>query len=439
MLENIKSLCEFIDASPTAFHAADSIAAYLAAHGSRSLSEGEAWSLEPGTSYHVVRGGRSVVAFRTGYGNIGDTGFAMTGAHTDSPGLKIRGRAERSDKGLRRIAVDVYGGAILSGWTDRPLALSGRIVARASTGHSATLFRTHEAVGIIPSLAIHLNRDINKGFELNAHNHLPVLVASGADSCAFGSPKAGGIKAEGLSWVAEAIARETGVEGKDILAFEAYFHDAQKALSFGDGLVNAPRLDDLAGCMAIAKAYCAAEPGARTQIACFLDAEEIGSATAQGAASSFVRDILARISLSAGSRPEDFYRALPKSLFVSVDAAQAWNPAYPEKYDEGLTPKLGKGVALKINANQKYATDCETEALFSRLCADFSIPWQTYMAKADMQPGSTIGPISASRLGMPAVDIGHPLLSMHAVRETLAAQDHEAMLRILTLLFSAEA
>ena len=269
MLENIKSLCEFIDASPTAFHAADSIAAYLAAHGSRSLSEGDAWNLEPGTSYHVVRGGRSVVAFRTGYGNIGDTGFAMAGAHTDSPGLKIRGRTERRDKGLRRIAVDVYGGAILSGWTDRPLALSGRVVTRASAGHSATLFRTHEAVGVIPSLAIHLNRDINKGFELNAHNHLPVLVASDADSHEPDS-----LQAEGLSWVSEAIARETGVEGKDILAFEAYFHDAQKALSFGDGLVNAPRLDDLAGCMAIAKAYCAAEPGAGTQIACFLDAEE---------------------------------------------------------------------------------------------------------------------------------------------------------------------
>ena len=421
MTDTTKNLCDFLDASPTPFHAVDNAAAYLAAHGAVALDEKDVWNLEPGAAYYVTRGSSAIVAFRPGLLPFGTSGFIMAGAHTDSPCLKIRRGAERASRSMLRVAVEVYGGAILSGWLDRPLALAGRVLLRGGEGLRETLYSSGRPVGLIPNLPIHLNREINKGFEYNPHQHLPVLVeVAGADA-----------SAEGDSWLARLVAADLGVDPEAIAALDLSFVDAQGACVFGrDGageLVNSPRLDDLAGCHAILEAFGAAQPTARTQVACLLDAEEVGSMTAQGAASSLVRDALARINLAMKGSAEDFYRAVPRSLCVSVDGAQAWNPAYPEKFDEGFSPLLGKGPAVKMNVNQRYATDALSAEDFAETCRRAGLPFQTYMSRADIQPGTTIGPISSSRLGVRTIDVGHPLLAMHAIRETIEGSDHRAM------------
>lgn len=435
MTRTTRSLCDFLDASPTCFHATDNIKAYLVAHGVQVLDEKEAWKLEPGAAYCVVRGSSALIAFRPGFQSLGVSGYALAGAHTDSPCLKVRAGEEKSSRSMLRIAVDVYGGGILSGWLDRPLSLAGRVVLRSPGGVKELLYNSGVTVGVIPNLPIHLNRDINKGMEYNAHQHLPVLVDVVDSDIEEG-------KEEVLSWVIRRVAADLGVASTDIVAVDLSFFDSQKAVVFGrvdaeserensGELINSSRLDDLAGCHAILDAFGSAKPGAHTQIACFLDAEEVGSMTAQGADSSFLRDILARLNISMKGGAEDFYMAGARSLCLSVDAAQAWNPAYTEKFDEKFSPLLGKGLAIKTNVNQRYATDAITESRFNLLCDRIAIPRQKYMSKADIQPGTTIGPISASRLGVPTVDVGHPLLSMHAIRETIEGGDHRAMIELL--------
>lgn len=428
--ELVKNLCEFIDASYTPYHAVEAAANYLAARGAIRLDEGEAWKLEPGIRYFVVRDG-SLIAFMPGTGNPGQTGASLACAHTDSPALKVRLESEHVSKGMRRVGVEVYGGAILAGWFDTPLALSGRVAYRRSGRISTALYDSAGPIGIVPRLAIHLDRDVNKGVEYNAHHHFPVLL--GAESqVAAGAPQG--------SRLAALVAEAVGVEPGDILGADLYFRDAGKAALFGDSettrLVNASRLDDLAGCHAALEGFCGQGITPHLRLACLLEAEEIGSRTAQGADSSFLRDLLSRITLAMKLPAEDFYRMLARSFCLSIDAAQAWNPSYPEKYDERYSPLLGRGPAVKANANKRYATDAATEAAFRNLCSESGIRVQTYMARADMQPGSTIGPITASRLGIRTVDVGHPLLAMHSIRETLHPADHEAMTKAVAAFFA---
>jgi aspartyl aminopeptidase len=428
----IKRLCDFVDASPTAYHAVDAMAATLAARGARRLSERGAWNLEPGSLYFVERSGSALIAFRPGLAQPAEAGFALAGAHTDSPALKARLEKSLSGKGMERVAVEVYGGAILSSWMDRPLGLAGRVVVRGASGApESRLVNLARPVGVVPNLAIHLNRDINKGFEYNAQNHLPVLVAAEGEVASETGAAAS------TPWALALIGRELGVAPDSILGADLFFVDAQRLCLFGaaDELVNGPRLDDLVGCHAVLEAFLDASPCAHGQIACFLDNEEVGSRTVQGADSSFLRDVLGRICALSGCGTQDFYRALASSFCVSVDVAQAFNPSYSEKYDDRYSPILNGGPALKANANYRYATDAESEARFRILCAGVGVTCQKYMSRADIAPGTTIGPLGSSLTGIRTVDVGAPLLSMHAIRETVGARDHEAMVAALGALF----
>lgn len=445
MKESTNALCQFLDASPTSFHATDNIRSYLLAHGAQELDEAALWQIEPGVPYFICRSGTSIVAFRAGLKSMGDAGLVIAGAHTDSPGLKVRPGAPKQNQNMVRIGVDVYGGAILSTWLDRPLAVAGRLFLRDSesqTRLNSVLYNSGRPVGIIPNLAIHLNRDVNRGFEYSPAQHLPVWVSNLREKS--------DTKSANFSWLHEYIGEDTNldIEPGDIVASDLFFYDAQKSAMFGthfqstlpddqerDIFVNAPHLDDLAGCHAILEAFCSAAPSEFGQVACFLDSEEIGSMTMQGANSSFVRDVLARLALVTGTGVEDFYRMSSRSLFISLDAAQGWNPAYPEKYDDKLSPLLGEGPAVKINANQRYATESYLESLIALIANQEKIPLQRYMSKADMQPGTTIGPMSAARLGIRTIDIGHPLLSMHSIRETINSFDHGMMIRLLAAIY----
>ena len=424
-------LVDFVCDSPTAFHAAAAIARELEAAGARRIDERDEWRIEPGELRYVERSGSAILAVRAGMRPPRETGFALACAHTDSPALKARIEKPLPGKGGERVAVEIYGGPIVSSWLDRPLALAGRLVLRGKGGAlESRLFASKGPVGVVPDLAIHLNREINKGFEYNPQSQLPVLVAA---------PTKAGAQAEErreTSWAIGLVAKELAVDPKAILGADLYFTDAQGPVLLGDDdeLVNGPRLDDLLGCHAILEAFLAAPAADHWQVACFLDNEEVGSRTPQGADSAFLRDVLERLSSVSGTG-EDRYRALASSFCVSVDVAQAFHPSYADKFDDYYAPVLNGGPAVKASANFRYATDAESEARFRLLCSEAGVSCQKFLSRADIAPGTTIGPLGSSLTGIATVDVGAPLLSMHAMRETAGLRDHEAMIAALGAFF----
>ncbi len=437
MAASIGKLCDFIDASPTAWQAVDSIGARLEAAGGLRLEERDTWKLEPGCLYWIDRSGSGLIAFRPGLRSPAEEGFALAGAHTDSPGLKVRLEKRLGSRGMERCAVEVYGSPIISTWLDRPLSLAGRVLVKGPERPIERLVSLGRPVGVVPNLAIHLNRDLNKGYEYNAQTQLPVLLSSSPEALAHGamaSPLDGGPDS---TIIARLLGEELGIGADEILAADLFFVDAQKTQLIGQDLVNGYRLDNLLGCHAILEAFVEARPAAHGQVAVFFDSEEIGSRTRMGADSSFLRDTLARISSLQGTSTEGFHRALASSFTVSVDVSQAWHPAWPEKLDEGYSPLLNGGPAIKVNANFRYATDAGSEVRFRRYCEEAGLPCQKFMTRADMSPGSTIGPMSAALSGIETVDVGSPLLSMHSLRETAGVRDHSMMVAALARHFAS--
>jgi len=421
------AICSFIEHSPTAFHAVETMAQGLKTQGAIQLDERSRWRLETGKTYFVTRSGSSLIAFRPGRKSPSKTGFMLQGAHTDSPALKARLEKILTGKGMERTPVEIYGGPIISTWLDRPLALAGQVIVKNDRGQAESrLVHTKTPVGLIPNLAIHLNRDINKGFEYNAQTHLPVLLS------ASGNTETASVSATG-SALQKLLSEQLQINVDSILGADLYFVDAQgpAILGFSSELINGYRLDDLLGCHAIFEAFSSSETAEHTQVACFLDNEEVGSRSTQGADSSFLRDILGRISALLDGSTEDFYRALAASFCISVDVAQAYHSSYPEKFDEDYAPMLNGGPALKVNANLRYATDGAAEAQFRLICESAGVPCQKFMSRADIAPGTTIGPLSSSITGIKTVDIGAPLLSMHSIRETAGLLDHEYMVKAL--------
>jgi aspartyl aminopeptidase len=442
---HIRALCDYIDASPTAFHAVDSAMALLKAYGAVRLHETDSWKLDAGKLYFVIRDDAALVAFRTGTGKPADTGFAIAGAHTDAPGLRARIEKAVGSRGMERVAIEVYGGPIHSSWLDRPLSLAGRVVTRTADGQPrAGLVNFARPVAQIPNLAIHFNREVNKGVEIPVHTALLPLVA------AKGRASPSGKEQSGSSWVLRALASELGVSETDILGAELTFSDAGRSFVYGDDseILSAPRIDNLAGCHAILAAFCAAQPAAHGQMAVLFDNEEIGSGTSRGAASSLLSTIVSRICIASRAKgsdrgglddngAEDCYRALARSFQVSVDGAQAWHPGYADKFDEDFAPVLNGGPAVKANANVRYATEAIGEALFRAWCEKAGVPCQRFRMRADLAPGSTIGPVSSALLGVRTVDVGMPMLAMHSARETAGAFDHDMMIAALGAFYAS--
>jgi aspartyl aminopeptidase len=432
---NAKSLCDFIDASPTAYHAVDSAAAMLDAGGAVRLDERDAWTLEPGGIYFVVRDAASLVAFRLGHDAPSESGFALAGAHADAPGLRARLEKSVAARGLERVAVEVYGGPIHSTWLDRPLSLAGRVVVMANGRLEQRLVNFGRPVAVIPNLAIHFNREMNKGIEYPMNGALLPLV-----SAAGPAGTAAGPAAAGASWLLRAVGSEIGVEADAILSAELAFVDATPSLVFGydSELLSAPRIDNLEGCHAILSAFAAAPARGHGQVVVLFDNEEVGSGTPRGADSSFLRDIVQRIvALTDGSGPEALHRALARSFSVSVDGAQGWHPSWADKFDEDYAPVLNGGPAIKANANVRYATDAVGEAMFKGFCLSAGVPCQRFRMRADLAPGTTIGPISAALLGVRTVDVGVPMLAMHSARETAGAYDHDYLIAALKAFYGA--
>jgi aspartyl aminopeptidase len=415
----------FLDDSPTPWHAAAHVARRLEARGFSRLDPRSAWSLEPGKAYVSVHAGSSVVAFRVGTRPPAEAGFRLVGAHTDSPGLRLKPRPAEGRNGHLLLDVEVYGSPILATWLDRDLSLAGRVVVEEDGRLETRLVRTEGPIARIPALAIHLDRTVNdEGLRLDRHLHLSptlgLLDARGARA-AFD---------EFLSGLCGAPAAR--VRGFDLALFDAV-PAARLGLS-GEFLASA-RLDNLASCHAATLALEAAPPAEATAVAVLFDHEEVGSESAEGAASAWLRDVLHRVEEEVPA-PGGLPRALSGSLLVSADMAHAVHPTRAERHDGLHVPQLNGGPVIKTNAGRRYTTDAETAAYFRALCERVEVPCQEFAMRADLPCGSTIGPVVAARLGVRALDVGNPMLSMHSVRELCGANDHGAMADVLGRFFA---
>ncbi len=406
----------FVDASPSSFHAVAEMARRLEAGGFTAMSERDRWQLAPGDARYVLRDG-SLVAFRVGAAPLAEVGARMVGAHTDSPTFKVRPRSDVHQAGYRLVGVEPYGGLLAHTWLDRELTVAGRLTVR-SGGELVDHLVTGGSLRL-PSLAIHLDRSVREGLVLDPQRHLVPLWGPDTDG-------------DGILAV---LARAAGVSGHDVLGHDLVLADTVPSAATGsDGTwIAAPRLDNLSSCHAGTEALLAASPGRRAAVLVANDHEEVGSGSAEGARGSFLGDVLQRlVAATGGTDPQDYHRAIAASRLASCDVSHAVHPNYADRHETAHTPSLGGGPVLKVNANQSYATDASSGAWFSAACADAGVPLQHFVSRADLPCGSTIGPLTATRLGVSTVDVGAPILGMHSCRELGSALDVPLMVAALT-------
>lgn len=412
MPASAQGLCEFIDASPTPFHVCATAAQRLHDAGFTELAETDSWpasaSGESGLrgKFFTVRAG-SLVAWNT-EGADPAVPFRVVGGHTDSPNLRVKQHPDRVVAGWQVVALQPYGGAWLNSWLDRDLGISGRLSVRAGNRIDHRLVRIDEPILRVPQLAIHLSED-RKGVSPDPQRHLNAVWGLGERSRSF------------LGFVAE----WAGATEADVLGFDLMTHDlTPSAITGADGeFVSAPRLDNQATCYAGLEAFLAADAGAQVPVLALFDHEEVGSTSDHGAQSELLPTVLERIVLAAGGSREDFLRRAAGSMVASGDMAHATHPNYPDRHEPGHLIEVNAGPVLKVQPNLRYATDGRTAAAFALACEQAGVPLQRYEHRADLPCGSTIGPMTSARTGIPTVDVGAPQLAMHSAREFMGAKD----------------
>ena len=421
--ELIQGLLDFLNASPTPFHATTSLAMRLEAAGYRHLDERAPWQTEAGGRYYVTRNDSSIIAFKLGKRPAVDGGIRLVGAHTDSPCLRVKPNPELQRQGFFQLGVEVYGGALLAPWFDRDLSLAGRVTYRRDGKVESQLIDFYQPIAVIPSLAIHLNREANQGWAINPQNELPPILAQLASS----------ETADFRALLAEQLAMEHDFNPDAVLDYELSFYDTQSAAIVGlnQDFIASARLDNLLSCYAGLQALIDADDEETCVLVC-TDHEEVGSCSACGADGPFLEQVLRRV-LPGG---DAFVRAIQRSLLVSADNAHGVHPNYADKHDGNHGPKLNAGPVIKINSNQRYATNSETAGFFRHLCLENEVPVQSFVTRSDMGCGSTIGPITASRLGVPTVDIGLPTFAMHSIRELAGSHDLAHLVKVLSAFYA---
>lgn len=414
-------LLSFLDYSPSCYHAAFNIARALTEAGYVRLWEGQTWSLAPGGKYFVLRGDASVIAFRIPQTDI--SGFQLAAAHSDFPTFKVREAAETVSAGnCLRLSVEPYGGMILRSWLDRPLSVAGRVMVRSGEAIVSRLVDVDRDLLVIPSVAIHLDREVNKGTALKANTDLLPLFALGKESGAF----------------RRLVAETAGVQEEDLLTTDLYLYPRTPAVLAGaqQELIVSPRLDDLQCAFACLQGFLSAETGRSVPVLAIFHNEEVGSGTRQGADSTFLTDVLERLWAALGRDESAYRQSVANSFLVSADNAHAVHPAHPELSDPNEAPVLGGGVVIKYNAAQHYTTDAVSDAVFREICARAGVPVQRYSNRADLPGGSTLGNLSTAHLSVHSVDVGLPQLAMHSACEVAAIADTDALIRAMTVYFS---
>ncbi|HEY9033157.1 MAG TPA: M18 family aminopeptidase [Pseudomonadales bacterium] len=418
-LSTVQDLLDFVYQSPTPFHAVASMRQRLLAAGFELLPEQQAWQMQPGGRYLVTRNDSSIIAFIYGHDDVREQGIRMVGAHTDSPCLKVKPNPDIFSNQYWQLGVEVYGGVLLNPWFDRELGLAGRVSLLDGQGQlQHRLLHLDRAVGMIPSLAIHLDKEANSSRSVNAQKDLPVLMAR---------------QTEPRQKLAELLLAELRQQHQDLqdarlLDYELSFYDRQPGAIYGanNEFVASARLDNLLSCFCGLQALLAADGRQHALLVCN-DHEEVGSGSAAGAEGPMLQQFLQRL-LPA---PEDYARAISRSWFVSADNAHAIHPNFADKHDANHGPLMNAGPVIKINANQRYASNSESQAFFRALCMQADVPVQSFVVRSDMGCGSTIGPITATGLGIRTVDIGVPTLAMHSIRETAGCADIDSLCRVL--------
>jgi len=410
----ITALCDFLNTAHSGYHAVAALEAQLITAGYARLSEAENWTLIPGGKYYLVRGGTAMLAFRIP--EEAPKGFLLSASHSDRPCFKIKENAELAGA-YTRLAVERYGGQILSTWLDRPLSVAGRVLVETDAGLESRLIDLDRDLLLIPNVAIHMNRQVNDGYKWNpAVDMLPLL---------------GGKDAKGkFTQLLEEAA------GGRILGHDLYLYLREKARVWGidNEYISAQGLDDLECAWACTQGFLKAEESGSIPVLCVFDSEEVGSVSMQGAASTLLTDTLERI---CENRKLDLKRMLSQSFMVSADNGHALHPNHPELADPTNAPIPGEGIAIKFNATLKYCTDGLTSAIFRKVCQKAGVKHQTYCNRADIAGGSTLGNISQQHVSIPTVDIGLPQLAMHSSYETAAVADALALVEAMTTYYGS--
>lgn len=420
-----KQLLKFLDASPTPFHATANIARALEDTGAEKLLESETWKLKPNKAYYVTRNESSIIGFRTPRATP-ENGFRMIGAHTDSPCLKLKPNSAYKAHGYWQLGVEVYGGVLLNPWFDRDLSLAGRVTINSATGKlSHVMVNANNPIAIIPSLAIHLDREANDQRSINKQTHLPPIISGGED---FDLEKL----------LRELVGKQIKDKNTfDILDFELSLYPTEKASLIGlnQEFIASARLDNLLSCFVAMQSMLRANESkdkTTNQLIVCNDHEEVGSNSTSGAGGRFLSDVLSRIV----PKDEQRLQTIANSMMVSTDNAHGIHPNFADKHDSRHGPMLNKGPVIKVNSNQSYATNSESAAIFKLAAEKAEVPIQHFVTRTDLGCGSTIGPLTATALGVRTIDVGAPTFAMHSARELAGKSDAYDLYRAL-LAFNA--
>ena len=410
-----ENLLDFLAASPTPFHATLSLVTALEEAGFNRLNEADSWNLNSGEKYYVTRNDSSVIAFVYN-NNMDEKGIAMVGAHTDSPALKLKPNTVLHKKGYIQLGVEVYGGALLNPWFDRDLSLAGRVSGLNDLGvleHKLIDFKS--PIAIIPSLAIHLDKEANKNRTINAQTDIPPIMMQSEDEVSF----------------TDILVKESGL--KEVLDFELLFYDTQAPAFIGlkKEFLASARLDNLLSCYVGLQAIKESSSKKSALLICS-DHEEVGSESTSGAGGTFLQSVLQRLR----PEPEAYAKMVNASMMISADNAHGVHPNFASKHDENHGPLLNHGPVIKINANQRYASNSLTVSEFKLLCKKADVPYQSFVTRTDMGCGSTIGPITATKIGVKTIDVGLPTFAMHSIRETAGNTDAYNLYKVLREYFS---
>ena len=442
-------MMEFIEKSPTCFHAVANVKTKLAAAGFVELKETEKWSISHGKGYYVTRNDSSVIAFQMpecvenqgkrheSFTTVSENvvkGFHIVASHSDSPSFKLKESPEiQVEESYVKLNTEKYGGMILSTWMDRALSVAGRIVVKNQENQLVTkLVNIEKDLCVIPNLAIHMNRDMNKGVEYNPQVDMLPLMAGVMECDDFsddssGSQQTAEEKNSAKNILAEMTAQCAGVNAEHIFGQDLFLYVREKGKLLGANgeFVFSPRLDDLQCVYASLKAFTENISENYINVCAVFDNEEVGSGTRQGADSTFLSDVLLRISEAMGQTAGEYRQMLAGSFLISADNAHAVHPNHPEKADPTNRPYLNKGIVIKYHGSQKYTTDAATGAKIKQLCEKAGVPSQTYANRSDIVGGSTLGNISTAQVSVASADIGFPQLAMHSAVETAGSRDTE--------------
>lgn len=421
-LKEAGELISFIEKSPSRFHAVEAARLVMNGAGFQELDIKEKWKMKSGGKYYVTKNDSSMAVFIVGNKPVSNAGFKIIGSHTDSPAIRIKPNPEMTvGETYLKLNTEVYGGPILYSWFDRPLGLAGRVAIQdEETGKIISKpVKVDKVKTIIPSIAIHMNREVNSGFTVDKQKDLLPFITSIEEITKKFDLK-------------QMLSEQLNVEKERVLDFELYLYDMAQGQIIGldNDMISCSQMDDLAMVYASLKALIEAPVGESTKIAMFFDNEEIGSKTMQGADSPLLSSILERITLGMGEDRESYLRALENSFVISSDMAHALHPNAQEKHDPTNKPLINGGPVIKISTNFRYTSDSESAAYFESLCKLANVPVQRFVNHSNERGGSTIAPITAGRLGIPSVDIGNPMLSMHSIKELCGVMDHHYLIKV---------